>query len=289
VSIVRVCVYMCVRVCVLVCVCVCVCVCVRMSVYAHVCVCVHISLWHRGPAFALLSGADAPMGVTDNPEYVPEADLDDDHSALDSFPVILLAAGYKGVGLRNDSPMLTELGRLSFCLRVQTPQAHSNWADEEASARRMVLGRDGRPVSSQVAGIHRERYVAGDPFRVLMRAHVCVCVWSVVLVGVYVHACVYVYACVCTPVCVRLCVCVCVCACVWVGGYWPGRILRMEQRARFAQEKKTALLLRQGQRLVRHKLAVLFGYDEAVVPSGDIVNPLFRGTRPTHACTHKKT
>ena len=59
------------------------------------------------------------------------------------------------------------------------------------------------------------------------------------------------------------------------------RLQRMEARARFAQEKKTALLLRQGQRLVRHKVAVLFGNDEYVTPANNIVNPLFR--ERTHA------
>ena len=104
-------------------------------------------------------------GTPDDPGYNPDAELDDDHSALDTFPVILLAAGYKGVSLRNDSLTMTELGRLSCCVELQ--KNVGGWSDDP-SMRRPVLGRDGRPVSAQTIGaVMRQR--GGRQGRALQR------------------------------------------------------------------------------------------------------------------------
>ena len=189
----------------------------------------------------VLSG---PRAV-DDPGYNPDPEMDDDHSALDTFPVILLAAGYKGVGLRNDSPTLTELGRLKCCLEIQKPVPGA-WADDQP-VRRTVIGRDGRPVSAEIAGnVVFARRSSPRP-----------------------------------PKSLRSCV---------TGRGGPSgtgcrpwarpseRLAKMEQRVRFAQEKKTALLLRKGQRMGQQKMAVLFGNDDAVRPSNSIANPLFRGS-----------
>ena len=103
----------------------------------------------RFPALTFGVCVRARLRPPDDPGYNPDAELDDDHSALDTFPVILLAAGYKGVSLRNDSLTMTELGRLSCCVELQ--KNAGGWS-EDPSMRRAVLGRDGRPVSAQTIG-----------------------------------------------------------------------------------------------------------------------------------------
>ena len=89
------------------------------------------------------------MRPIDNPVYAPDVEIDDERAALDTFPVILLAAGYKGVGLRTDSPTMRELGRLSCCIIV--PRTAMG-RPAELGNMRGVLGYDGQLAKTSVLG-----------------------------------------------------------------------------------------------------------------------------------------
>jgi len=104
-------------------------------------------------------------GPADDPSYTIDDSLDDDHGALDCFPLILLAAGYKGVCVRGDSPGMTDLGRLK-CF-VNLPRVLVN-DPEEAVAMRPVTGSLGQPLSSEVIRTPRTTLPAGGP---VLRSH----------------------------------------------------------------------------------------------------------------------